>query len=79
MKMIKMSEAILKNTTEKQQIIEVIEEAIRLFGKSEKALSWLSETNSAMDDKIPLRLLKDETGRKLVSTRLAQISHGIYI
>jgi uncharacterized protein (DUF2384 family) len=70
---------VLKNTTEKQQIVEVIEEAIRLFGKSEKALSWLSESNSAMDDKIPLRLLKDEQGRKLVSMRLAQISHGIYI
>lgn len=60
------------------QIAEVVAKATDVFNDREIAIQWLNEENRALGDRIPLSLLSDAIGRKLVEDVLGRIKHGIY-
>ena len=57
---------------------EILVKATDVFDGEETAIEWLKEENRALGGKIPLSLLGDDIGRKLVEDVLARIKHGIY-
>ncbi len=52
--------------------------AQRVFGEVLPAREWLTTPNAALDNAIPLRLLRSGTGAKLVESVLIRIEHGVY-
>jgi uncharacterized protein (DUF2384 family) len=63
----------------KHTSINIIDEAIRVFGDEMLAKNWLSKPNSTLDNQIPLQLSETVEGKTKVLGRLIQIDHGIYI
>jgi putative toxin-antitoxin system antitoxin component (TIGR02293 family) len=60
------------------RIAEVVVKAIDAFDDKEKAVRWLHKPCIALNNEIPLYMLRDDLGRKLVEDVLAQIKYGIF-
>ena len=52
--------------------------AQRVFGDAEIAREWLLAPNPALNQEMPLRLLRTGSGAKVVEDVLIRIEHGVY-
>lgn len=52
--------------------------AQRVFGDAELAREWLLSPNPALNQEIPLRLLRTGSGAKVVEDILIRIDYGVY-
>jgi putative toxin-antitoxin system antitoxin component (TIGR02293 family) len=59
-----------------RRIARVFEEAVRVFGASEKAASWLKTPSPVFGNVIPLRFLDTDAGAHLVSEEIIRIDFG---
>jgi putative toxin-antitoxin system antitoxin component (TIGR02293 family) len=61
------------------RIIRVLSAAETVYGSRERALAWLRRANPRLDGRVPLSLLKTDTGSRIVEELLGQIDEGMYI
>lgn len=59
--------------------IRVLSLAEAIYGSRERALAWLRKPNPRLDDRVPLSLLKTDTGSRMVEELLVQIDEGIFV
>jgi len=45
---------------------------------AEDGIAWLHEPNTALGNRVPLRMLETEVGARLVEDVLMRIQHGVY-
>jgi putative toxin-antitoxin system antitoxin component (TIGR02293 family) len=50
---------------------------LEVFGDSERAVQWMRESNPALNDETPIRVIQSEDGRREVLNILGRIQHGI--
>lgn len=76
------SETKRLNATESATLLDIgrlLTYASAVFGEDEKAKSWLSRPNKALNQETPLTLLSTSTGRGLVRDVLGRIEHGVFV
>jgi putative toxin-antitoxin system antitoxin component (TIGR02293 family) len=56
----------------------VIALAEHVFGEKDTAMHWLRSSNSRLDGRAPLSLVKTEAGRRTVEAMLWGIDEGVY-
>jgi putative toxin-antitoxin system antitoxin component (TIGR02293 family) len=59
--------------------IRVLSLAEAIYGSRERALAWLRKPNPRLDDRVPLSLLKTDTGSRMVEELLVQIDEGMFV
>ena len=60
------------------RIARIISYAEQVMGSIEKALLWLRRPNRALENKLPLAFLSNDSDACIVENILARIEHGIY-
>ncbi len=60
------------------RIAEVVVKAIDAFDDQDKAIRWMRKPCRALENNVPLFLLRDDVGRGLVEDVLGQIKYGLY-
>lgn len=72
-----------KLTTEESdrvlRMIRVLSLAESVYGSRERALAWLRKPHARLDGRVPLSLLKTDTGSRIVEELLTQIDEGMFI
>ncbi|HEX5235561.1 MAG TPA: antitoxin Xre/MbcA/ParS toxin-binding domain-containing protein [Silvibacterium sp.] len=62
------------------RVIRVLSLAESVYdGSRERALEWLRKPNPRLDGRVPLSLLKTDTGSRIVEELLIQIDEGMFI
>ena len=61
------------------RVIRVLSLAEVVYGSRERALAWLRKPLARLGGRIPLSLLKTDTGSRIVEELLVQIDEGMYI
>ena len=61
------------------RMVRVLAGAETVYGDRERGLAWLRRPNSRLGGRIPLSLLKTDTGSRMVEELLIQIDEGIYV
>jgi putative toxin-antitoxin system antitoxin component (TIGR02293 family) len=51
--------------------------ALEVFGDSVRAIEWMRESNPALKDEPPIRVIQTEDGRREVLNILGRIQHGV--
>ena len=59
--------------------IRVLSLAEAIYGSRERALAWLRKPHPRLDDRVPLSLLKTDTGSRMVEELLVQIDEGMFV
>jgi len=59
--------------------LRVFSAAEGVYESRERALQWLRRPNSRLDGRIPISLLKTDTGARIVEELLGQIDEGYFI
>jgi putative toxin-antitoxin system antitoxin component (TIGR02293 family) len=59
--------------------IRVLSRAEAVYGSRERALAWLRRANPRLDGRMPLSLLKTDTGSRIVEELLVQIDEGMFV
>jgi putative toxin-antitoxin system antitoxin component (TIGR02293 family) len=59
--------------------IRVLSLAEAIYGSRERALAWLRKPNARLEDRVPLLLLKTDTGSRIVEELLVQIDEGMFV
>jgi putative toxin-antitoxin system antitoxin component (TIGR02293 family) len=59
------------------RLVRLVAAANETFGDQEKAMTWLSRENRALDGLTPLSLADTDLGAKGVETLLGRIGHGL--
>ena len=59
--------------------IRVLSRAEAVYGTRERALAWLRRANPHLDGRLPLSLLKTDTGSRIVEELLVQIDEGMFV
>ncbi|HXE30995.1 MAG TPA: antitoxin Xre/MbcA/ParS toxin-binding domain-containing protein [Terriglobales bacterium] len=60
------------------RVARVISLAESVYGSRERALAWLRRPHPGLGERVPLSLLKTDTGSRIVEERLTQIDEGIF-
>jgi putative toxin-antitoxin system antitoxin component (TIGR02293 family) len=60
------------------RVASTIALAEHVFGEREKAMRWLRSSNSRLEDRTPLSLVKTEAGRRAIEEMLWGIDEGVY-
>ena len=55
----------------------ILMRALEVFGDSERALEWMRESNPALKNEPPIRVMHTEAGRRDVLDILGRIQHGV--
>ena len=61
------------------RVIRVLSLAESVYGSRERALAWLRKPHARLDERIPLSLLKTDTGSRIVEELLMQIDEGMFV
>lgn len=61
------------------RVIRVLSQTESVYGSRERALAWLRKTHARLDGRVPLSLLKTDTGSRIVEELLIQIDEGIFV
>jgi putative toxin-antitoxin system antitoxin component (TIGR02293 family) len=73
---------VKKLTTEQSDRVArtagIVALAQRVFGDAKVAREWLLTPNPALNNEVPLRLLRTSSGTKVVENVLIRIDHGVY-
>jgi putative toxin-antitoxin system antitoxin component (TIGR02293 family) len=59
--------------------IRVLSLAEAIYGSRERALAWLRKPDPRLDDRVPLSLLKTDTGSRMVEELLVQIDEDMFV
>lgn len=59
--------------------IRVLSLAESVYGSRERALDWLRKAHARLDGRMPLSLLKTDTGSRIVEELLIQIDEGMFV
>jgi hypothetical protein len=51
--------------------------ALEVFGDSDRAIQWLAESNPALQNEPPIRVIQTDDGRREVLNILGRIQHGV--
>jgi uncharacterized protein (DUF2384 family) len=55
----------------------ILMRALEVFGDSERAIPWMRESNPALKNETPIRVIQTEAGRREVLNILGRIQHGV--
>src|ERR1700744_5862701 len=61
------------------RVIRVLSLAESVYGDRKRALAWLRNPHPRLDGRIPLSLLKTDTGGRIVEELLIQIDEGMFV
>ena len=61
------------------RILRVLAATEEVYGSRVRALDWLRRPNARLEDRIPLSLLKTDTGSRMVEELLIQIDEGMFL
>ena len=61
------------------RVIRVLSLTESIYGSRERALNWLRRPHPRLDERMPLSLLKTDTGSRIVEELLIQIDEGMFI
>ena len=61
------------------RVIRVLSLAESVYGSRERALGWLRKPHPRLDGRVPLSLLKTDTGSRIVEELLVQIDEGMFV
>lgn len=61
------------------RVIRVLSAAEAIYGSRERALAWLRKPNPRLDGRVPLSLLKTDTGSRIVEELLVEIDEGMIV
>jgi putative toxin-antitoxin system antitoxin component (TIGR02293 family) len=67
------SELLRAHETESLIVIRALE----VFGDSDRAIQWLGESNPALNNEPPIRVIQTDDGRREVLDILGRIQHGV--
>ncbi len=59
--------------------IRVLSLAESVYGSRERALAWLRKPHARLDGRVPLSLLKTDTGSRIVDELLIQTDEGMFV
>ncbi len=59
--------------------IRVLSLAASVYGSRERALGWLRKPHERSDGRVPISLLKTDTGSRIVEELLVQIDEGMFV
>ncbi|MFZ0662312.1 MAG: antitoxin Xre/MbcA/ParS toxin-binding domain-containing protein [Acidobacteriaceae bacterium] len=59
--------------------IRVLSSAEAIYGSRERALAWLRRPHPRLEGRVPLSLLKTDTGSRMVEELLIQIDEGMFV
>ncbi len=61
------------------RVFRVLALAETVYGSRDRALAWLRRPNARFESRVPLSLLKTDTGSRMVEELLGQIDEGMFI
>ena len=61
------------------RLMRVQDQAMRVFGETERALWWLREPETQFEERTPLQMTQTEFGGRLVEEALVQIDEGMFV
>jgi putative toxin-antitoxin system antitoxin component (TIGR02293 family) len=61
------------------RVIRVLSLTESTYGSRERALAWLRKPHPRLDGRMPLSLLKTDTGSRIVAELLIQIDEGMFV
>lgn len=61
------------------RVIRVLSSAEAIYGSRERALQWLRRPHPRLQGRVPLSLLKTDTGSRMVEELLIQIDEGMFV
>jgi putative toxin-antitoxin system antitoxin component (TIGR02293 family) len=61
------------------RMIRVLSFAESVYGGRERALAWLRRPHPRLEGRVPLSLLKTDTGSRIVEELLVQIDEGMFV
>jgi putative toxin-antitoxin system antitoxin component (TIGR02293 family) len=61
------------------RVIRVLSLAESVYGSRPRALEWLRKPHARLDGRLPLSLLKTDTGSRIVEELLIQIDEGMFV
>jgi putative toxin-antitoxin system antitoxin component (TIGR02293 family) len=61
------------------RVIRVLSLAESVYGSRQRALAWLRKPHARLDGRIPLSLLKTDTGSRIVEELLIQTDEGMFV
>jgi putative toxin-antitoxin system antitoxin component (TIGR02293 family) len=59
--------------------IRVLSSAEAVYGSRDRALGWLRTPHPGLESRVPLSLLKTDTGSRMVEELLLQIDEGMFL
>jgi putative toxin-antitoxin system antitoxin component (TIGR02293 family) len=59
--------------------LRVLSLAESVYGSRERALAWLRKPHPRLEGRVPLSLLKTDTGSRMVEELLVQIDEGMFV
>lgn len=60
------------------QIAEIVARGTEIFGDRAKFQTWMTQPNTALSGRTPLRLLSSRFGTGMVLDELGRIEHGVF-
>ncbi len=60
------------------RLARIFDQAVIVFGDTERARSWLTQPKKRFDDRTPLSMLRTEIGGRMVEEMLGQIDEGMF-
>jgi putative toxin-antitoxin system antitoxin component (TIGR02293 family) len=61
------------------RLMRLLSQAESVYGSRERALAWLRRPHPRLHDRIPLEMLKTDTGSRIVEELLVQIDEGMFV
>lgn len=60
------------------RLVRVFDQAVAVFGDSERAREWLGKPKRRFDQRTPMQMLRTDLGGRMVEEMLGQIEHGMF-
>jgi len=60
------------------RVVRIFDLAVRVFGETPRARTWLEESKRRFAKRTPLEMLRTETGGRMVEEFLIQIDEGMF-
>jgi putative toxin-antitoxin system antitoxin component (TIGR02293 family) len=60
------------------RLVRIFDHAVRVFGDTDRARTWLQQPKRRFDNRTPLAMLRTDVGARLVEEVLGQIEYGMF-
>jgi len=61
------------------RVVRLLSQAEAVYGSRERALEWLRRPMSRLQKRVPLDLMRTDTGARIVEDLLVQIDEGMFV